>query len=169
MERILVLESMPLLGRGQGEVGKRERVNVVGSEDKTFLEPFLSIDIVRKHGTVVSLGDKIGNTRVTMYKLNKTYSLKRCNERGRESPSLTQDIENILYGNYMEICALFSLRCTSTHSLLLVHAPNHFPFLCSGTSGSTFQITSAYSWMHLSLLKKPILLTLVMHFSSQAS
>lgn len=42
----------------------------------------------------------------------------------------------------------------------------YLPFLCSGTSGSIFQIISAYSWMHRSLLKKPIRLTLVMHFSS---
>jgi len=40
---------------------------------------------------------------------------------------------------------------------------------CSGFNGSTFQMLSAYSLMQRSLLKKPILATLVMHLVIHSS
>ncbi len=65
----------------------------------------------------------------------------------------------------------FYLPFTSLHFLAALSPPPNlvFPHAFPGTSGSTFQIISAYSWIHLSLLKKPILDTLVIHLLIHSS
>ena len=73
-----------------------------------------------------------------------------------------------------------SSLCALQESAFPIHArpSEHYPASASfslknanyfGTTGSTFQMLSAYSLMHRSLEKKPMRLTLMMHFDNHSS
>ena len=61
-----------------------------------------------------------------------------------------------------------SCQPASFHHLVLHTTSNLIESYC-GSTGSTFQIISAYSWIQRSLLKNPILATLIIHLLTHSS
>jgi hypothetical protein len=96
---------------------------------------------------------------------NQLKNMCSCTDLGTPAVGDTQPSTSLqIYLNHLDIRRYYLARCST-----LLHYYIYGAGSSLGTSGSTFQILSAYSSMHLSLVKKPMRATvrmlLVVHSS----